>query len=194
MDGLRVDAVASMLYLDYNRQTANGAPNIYGGRENLEAVDFLRLLNESDSDRPLPTVMMIAEESTAWPMVTKPGYMRRPGLQLQVEHGLDERYAVLCERGSVLPQGYARQDHLLVLCMRFRRIISCPLSHDEVVHGKCSLIDKMPDPYENKFAALRALYGYMTGASRARRCCLWAANSRSSPNGTMQRGAGLDAA
>ena len=179
MDGLRVDAVASMLYLDYNRQ-GEWRPNVHGGRENLEAVDFLRLLNEYIlTDHP--DVMMIAEESTAWPMVTKPGY---DGGWASTSSGtLGWMNDMLCYwlGGPVLPQGHARQDHLLVH-VRLSENYILPLSHDEVVHGKCSLISKMPPPYENQFGGLRALYGTWPH-TRARRCCSWAASLHNSPNG-----------
>jgi 1,4-alpha-glucan branching enzyme len=158
-DGLRVDAVASMLYLDYARKQGQWVPNIYGGRENLEAVSFIKALNETVYERN-PGITMIAEESTAWAAVSRPTYVGGLGFGFKWDMGwmhdtleyfakepVHRRYH---HRGITFGFLYAWTENFIL-----------PLSHDEVVHGKSSLLSKMPGDRWQQFANLRSLYAYM---------------------------------
>jgi 1,4-alpha-glucan branching enzyme len=160
-DALRVDAVASMLYLDYSRKEGEWIPNVHGGRENLDAIDFLRRMNE-DVYREHPDVQTIAEESTSWPMVSRPPYVGGLGFGYKWDMGwMHDTLAYLA-----LDPIHRRFHHDL---LTFRTMYSftenfvLPLSHDEVVHGKGSLLGKMAGDEWQKFANLRLLFAYMYG-------------------------------
>lgn len=158
-DGLRVDGVSSMLYLDYGKEGRNWKPNIYGGRENLEAVAFMQRLNEVIF-RYYPEALMIAEESTDWPLVSWPTYLN--GLGYNFKWNMGWMNDTLKYMQLDFPQ--RRDNHGLLtfsLMYAFSEDFILPLSHDEVVHGKKSLIDRMPGDYWQKFAGLRTLYCYL---------------------------------
>jgi 1,4-alpha-glucan branching enzyme len=159
IDGLRVDAVASMLYLDYSRKHGEWIPNKYGGRENLEAIDFLRQFN-AEAYKEHPEIQTIAEESTAWPMVSRPIYVGGLGFGMKWDMGwMHDTLSYFSN--DPIHRKYHQNQLTFRMLYGFTENFVLPLSHDEVVHGKGSLIGKMPGDEWQRFANLRLLFGYM---------------------------------
>ena len=163
LDGLRVDAVASMLYLDYSREEDEWIPNKYGGRENLDAIHFIQKTNEVVHG-VFPGILTIAEESTSWPMVSQPTYLG--GLGFSLKWNMGWMHDTLSYIGNdPIHRRFHHNQMTFGMLYAFHENFILPISHDEVVHGKASMISKMPGDEWQKFANLRAYYGFMWGYS-----------------------------
>ncbi len=180
VDGIRVDAVASMLYLDYSRREGEWIPNRYGGNENLDSISFLKELNEAVY-LYYPETQTYAEESTAWPMVSRPTYLGGLGFGMKWNMGWMHDTLVYFSKDPIYRK-YHHYDLLFSLVYAFHENFILPLSHDEVVHGKASLLSKMPGDQWQKFANLRLLIGYMFSI-REKSFFLWERKSGSGQNG-----------
>jgi 1,4-alpha-glucan branching enzyme len=161
VDGLRVDAVASMLYLDYSRKQGEWVPNRYGGKENIEAIEFLRRFN-AEVYGHYPDVQTIAEESTAWPMVSRPTYVGGLGFGYKWDMGWMHDSLKYFGKDPI-HRKFHQNDLTFRMLYAFTENYVLPLSHDEVVHGKGPLWDKMAGDEWQKYAGLRALFGYLFG-------------------------------
>jgi 1,4-alpha-glucan branching enzyme len=161
VDGLRVDAVASMIYLDYSRKAGEWIPNVFGGRENLEAITFLQQLNTL-THREYPGTITVAEESTAWPGVSRPVHLG--GLGFTFKWNMGWMHDILHYASEDPVHRRWHHNHITFsMLYAFTENFVLPFSHDEVVHGKGSMLDKMPGDVWQKYASLRTLYGYMYG-------------------------------
>ncbi len=159
LDGLRVDAVASMLYLDYSRNDGDWIPNEFGGRENLKAIDFIKMMNEQ-VHTTFPNVLTVAEESTAWPGVSRPPYCGGLGFSMKWNMGwMNDTLRYM--RHDPVHRKYHHDELTFSLIYAFHENFVLPISHDEIVHGKRSIIDQVPGDLWQKFANARLLYSYM---------------------------------
>ena len=175
-----------MLYLDYARKAGEWIPNRYGGRENLEAIEFLRSSTRR-STATIPDVQTIAEESTAWPMVSRPTYSGGLGFGMKWNMGWMHDTLDYMQRGPDPPPVPPRTSSPSRCCYAFTENFVLPLSHDEVVHGKGSLLGKMPGDDWQQVRQPAAAASATCGPTRARSCCSWAASSASGASGTHDR-------